>query len=73
MDAEGARELTRRIGSTAGVAPRPVPANLSAGALSLYRWFGGDEATPATEPVEAAKPAKPVKSPSLRRLHPRGS
>ena len=31
MDAEGARELTRRIGPNASVAIRPLPANVSEG------------------------------------------
>jgi hypothetical protein len=64
MDAEGARELTRRIGSKAPLAPRPVPAGMSAGALSLYRSFGGvdDAMVPATEPTP------PVRRTTARRV-----
>jgi hypothetical protein len=70
MDAEGARELTRRIGSNAGVAVRPVPAGASAGALSLYRWFGGD-ASAAPRTTEPSPPARRPR-PSLRQLRFRG-
>ena len=66
MDAEGARELTRRIGANAELAPRPVPAGLSEGASSLYRWFGGGT------PASASDPAPPPTSPSLRRARLRG-
>ena len=62
MDAEGARELTRRIGSNAGVPIRPVPAGVSEGAMSVYRWFGGDAAARATQP------SPPAKTPSVGRL-----
>lgn len=61
MDAEGARELTRRIGSNARVAIRPVPAEVSVGALSLVRWFGVCAA------VAEAEAAQPAKRPSRRR------
>jgi hypothetical protein len=66
MDAEGARELTRRIGSNAGVPIRPVPADLSEGAMPLYRWFGGDG---SGAPAHATEPSPPpaVRS-SPRRL-----
>jgi hypothetical protein len=64
MDAEGARELTRRIGATAGSAARPVPADAPAGALPLYQWFGGGKtAARATE-----QPSPPADRPTLRRL-----
>lgn len=58
MDVEGARELARRIGSNAGVAPRPVPANVSAGAMGVYRWFngGGSAARPIEPPPPALRP-----------------
>lgn len=70
MDAEGARELTRRIGGNAPAAPRPVPAGVSAGALSLYRWFGGvdDAVVSATEPSPPAK-----RRPAARRARPAAS
>jgi len=55
MDAEGARELTRRIGAKAGVAIRPVPANVSEGAQPLVRWFGVCAAAGVTEPSQPAK------------------
>jgi hypothetical protein len=61
MDAEGARELARRIGSNAGVTSRPVPANVSEGAQPLYRWFGGDAAAHATE--SSSPPARPSRRP----------
>ena len=61
MDAEGARELARRIGSNAVVVPRPVPATVSEGAMSLYRWFGGVAAACVTEP------SPPAKRPAQRR------
>ena len=64
MDAEGARELTRRIGSNPPAAPRPVPAGVSAGALSLYRWFGGTDDAVA-RPTE---PTPPVRRPAPRRV-----
>jgi len=69
MDAEGARELTRRIGSNARPTPRPVPAGVSAGALSLYRWFGGvDDAV-----VPAIEPTPPAKRRASRRVRPAAS
>jgi hypothetical protein len=61
MDAEGARELTRRIGSNAGVAIRPVPANVSEGAQPLFRWFDVAAAAGASDPTP------PARSPSVRR------
>ena len=60
MDAEGARELTRRIGAKAGVAIRPVPADVSEGAQPLVRWFGACAAAGVTE----ASP--PAESPARR-------
>lgn len=62
MDAEGARELARRIGSRAVVAPRPVPAGVSEGALSLHRWFDG-----VALAARATEPSPPTKSPRARR------
>jgi hypothetical protein len=63
MDAEGARELTRRIGSNAGVPVRPVPADVSEGAMSLQRWFNGDA---APRPTESSAPAKTASVGRLR-------
>jgi hypothetical protein len=62
MDAEGARELARRIGSNPESAARPVPADAPAGALPLYQWFGGGTAARTAEPSARAE------RPSLRRL-----
>jgi len=61
MDAEGARELTRRLGANAGLPPRPLPAGVPKSALPLYRWFGGD-----SEDSEA-EPSPPPRRQSLRR------
>jgi hypothetical protein len=61
MDAEGARELTRRIGANARVAIRPVPEDVSPGALPLVRWFGVCAA------VAAAEASQPAKRPARRR------
>jgi hypothetical protein len=66
MDAQGARDLTQRLGAKAGVAVRPVPADVPADALPLYRWVGGRPAVRTTEP------AAPSGRPSLRRLRFRG-
>ena len=65
MDAEGARELTRRIGSNAPVAPRPLPGTVSEGALPLARWFGGETVGTAPRPTE---PPAPARGPWLRRI-----
>lgn len=67
MDAEGARELTRRIGATSGAAARPVAADAPAGALPVYQWFGGDKTAHETEPSPPA-----AGRPTLRRLRFRG-
>ena len=65
MDAEGARELARRIGSNTTVAVPPLSADVSVGALSVYRWFGGDCSGVV---ARATEPAPPTGLPSLRRL-----
>jgi hypothetical protein len=65
MDAQGARDLARRIESNQRSADRPVAADVPAGTLPLYQWFGGGSAEPATETPP------PAKGPSLRRLRPR--
>jgi len=67
MDAEGARELARRIGSNPESAARPVPADVPSGALPLYQWFGGGRTTRPT-----AEPAPPAETPSPRRMRFRG-
>jgi len=63
MDAEGARELARRIGSNPKSAAQPVPADAPAGALPLYQWFGGDTtARTTTEPSPPAeRPARKLR------------
>jgi hypothetical protein len=66
MDAQGARDLARRIGSNPEGAARPAPADAPAGSLPVYQWFGGGTAPRATEPSPSAK------RPSLRRLRFRG-
>jgi len=66
MDAKGARDLARRIGSNPGLAARPVPADVPAGSLPLYRWVGGGAAERTDEP------SPPATRPSLRRFRFRG-
>ncbi len=66
MDAQGARDLARRIESNARLTPRPAPAEAPAGPLPVYRWFGGAGQARATEP------AAPAQRPSVRRLRFRG-
>ena len=66
MDANGARELARRIGSNAGLAPQPVPVDVPADSLPLSRWVGVVVGTRATEP------SPPAKRSTLRRFRLRG-
>ena len=68
MDAQGARDLARRIGPNAGFAARSTPADVPERLLSIYRYIGGgDVAARATEPWP------PARHPSLRRFRlPRG-
>lgn len=67
MDAKGARDLARRIGSNAELAPQPAPADVPAGSLPVYQWFGGGHAS-----ARATEPSPPAARPSLRRLRFRG-
>ena len=67
MDAQGARDLTQRLGSNAGLAPRPVPADLPTDALPLYRWVGG-RGVAAREP----EPSPPARRSWLSRIRLRG-
>ena len=60
MDAKGARDLAKRIGSNGELAARAAPADVPAGSLPLYRWVGGAAPAPAIE-----------SSPLARRLTPR--
>ncbi len=67
MDAKGARELARRLGSNTGFSARPAPADVPEGSLPLYRWVaGGGSAARATEP------SLPARRASLRRFRFRG-
>ena len=70
MDAEGARELARRIGSNTSVVPRPLPADGPSDLLPLYRWFGGGGG--GATAARITEPSPPAKRPSLRRLRFRG-
>jgi len=66
MDAKGARDLARRLGSNTGFAARPAPADVPEGALPLYRWVAGGAA------ARVAEPSEPARRQSLRRFRFRG-
>lgn len=55
MDAQGARDLTRRLGPNAGIATRPAAVDVPADAMPLYHWFGSRPAAHATEPSPPAR------------------
>jgi hypothetical protein len=74
MDAKGARELTRRLGPNAEVAAelaaRPMPDDVPADALPLYRWFGGGGSGGSA--AQTIEPSPPEMRPWLRRIRFRG-
>ena len=55
MDAEGARELTRRLGPNAGLPLRALPVDVPANLVPLSRWFAACAAASATEPSPPKK------------------
>jgi len=59
MDAKGARELAKRIGSNAELVARAAPADVPAGSLPLYRWVGGSAPAPALESSPHARRTTP--------------
>ena len=68
MDVKGARALAHRLGPNTGVTALPVPADVPAGALPLYRWVdGGGGAT-----ARVTEPLPPARRPWLRRIRFRG-
>ena len=65
MDAQGARDLARRIGSNPGLTARPAPADVPDDSLPLYRWVGGGGGRAA---ARMAEPSTPVRRTWLRRI-----
>src|SRR5207245_3463719 len=63
MDAQGARDLARRIGPNPGFAARSTPADVPARLLPLFRYVGGGDAV-----ALATEPSPPARQPSLRRV-----